>query len=586
MAVSQFLPFAWHAGANVMPQAQYEANPAVVNGYAAGIARSREANKTWRQATMGVAALTWLIPDVLNEDAEDNGDRPRLTDQLRRMVYSIALSAYPADPPDDGVSVYGRRGNQWVLSVGEAPIDNLVYGRWNGSWTRVPSWGDLVGGFLPLTGGTLAGPGNLAINGWLDVAASFNAQPGGNVWVGNNLTAGSINSSSHVVAGTDLHAGAVLYVGGIPIYNDGTGWLYTQYIRSGAGIIGGITLDANSIWMAGSVNAGGAVISGSVNIGGYVLYNDGGGSLYVTGRLRGTALQSDSTLLVGGIAQFNTDIYVVGRLRGWGGGTWGAVNVAQGNAISFGWNGSSVDFFIDGGYVASTVSGGAFLPLTGGSLSGPGNLQVNGSFVAGWGAIIHSGATINGGATINNNLTVNDHIACYDATAGGGMWCQRFQAVNYGYGTHEAGHFEGNDGGRDVVRVVNNAGGMLMGFFFPNLNLVGSITSNGSSSSFNTMSDIRLKTDIEPLAVDYASTVLAAIQPITFHWKNQTGDEYYHGVAAQELQEVYPEAVTCGKGHPGEEDYRPWSVDLSKLIPVMVTELRELRRIVTQLSKS
>jgi hypothetical protein len=109
MAVSQYLPFAWHAAANVMPQAQYEANPAVLNGFSAGIARSREANKAWRQSAMGVAALTWLIPDVLNEDANDDGDRPRLTDQLRRMVGTVAVQYVGfSDPAHDNVT-YGRR---------------------------------------------------------------------------------------------------------------------------------------------------------------------------------------------------------------------------------------------------------------------------------------------------------------------------------------------------------------------------------------------------------------------------------------------------------------------------------------------
>jgi hypothetical protein len=312
MAVSQFLPFAWHAGANVMTQAQYEANPAVVNGYAAGIARSREANKTWRQATFVAAGLTWLIPDILNEDANDDGDRPRLTDQLRRMIYSIAMSAYPADPPDDGSTLYGRRGNQWFPSVPEAPYDNLTYGRRNHAWTRVVSWDEfqgfgLGGGpFLPLTGGTLAGPGNLAVQGFLDVAGAFNAQPYGNVWIGNNLTAGSINSGAHVVSGGDTHVGGALYVGGIAVYNDGSGWLYTQYFRAGNADIGGVSINSSTIWMGGNLNAGGAVISGTVNIGGYPIYNDGGGSLYIAGQLRVPNLTSNNDVRADGALYCNT----------------------------------------------------------------------------------------------------------------------------------------------------------------------------------------------------------------------------------------------------------------------------------------
>lgn len=96
MATNDFLPFATDPGANVQPQANYATNPAVDDGFAAGIAESAQCNKTWRQGALGAFVLGELINSVLNEDAEDNGDTATLSDQVLRAVQNanrMALSA-------------------------------------------------------------------------------------------------------------------------------------------------------------------------------------------------------------------------------------------------------------------------------------------------------------------------------------------------------------------------------------------------------------------------------------------------------------------------------------------------------------
>ena len=47
---------------------------------------------------------------------------------------------------------------------------------------------------------------------------------------------------------------------------------------------------------------------------------------------------------------------------------------------------------------------------------------------------------------------------------------------------------------------------------------------------------------------------------------------------AQELHAVYPAAVT-----PGESDAEVWTVDFSKLVPLLVKEIQELKARVAEL---
>jgi hypothetical protein len=74
-------------------------------------------------------------------------------------------------------------------------------------------------------------------------------------------------------------------------------------------------------------------------------------------------------------------------------------------------------------------------------------------------------------------------------------------------------------------------------------NTVGSIQSSGSSTSYNTSSDYRLKHDIQPMTGALAK--VAALKPVTYKWNADGSDG--EGFIAHELQEVVPECVTGAK---------------------------------------
>jgi hypothetical protein len=102
---------------------------------------------------------------------------------------------------------------------------------------------------------------------------------------------------------------------------------------------------------------------------------------------------------------------------------------------------------------------------------------------------------------------------------------------------------------------------------------VGSISITSSATAFNTSSDERLKENI----TDAPAGNVDDIKVRSFDWKAD-GSHQDYGMVAQELEAVAPYAVTKGET---EDDM--WSVDYSKLVPMLIKEVQSLRARVAQL---
>jgi len=98
---------------------------------------------------------------------------------------------------------------------------------------------------------------------------------------------------------------------------------------------------------------------------------------------------------------------------------------------------------------------------------------------------------------------------------------------------------------------------------------------HSSSTSYNTSSDERLKENIAD--AQPVSDLIDGIQVREFDWKAD-GEHQRYGMVAQELETVAPEAVT-----KGDTDEEMWSVDYSKLVPMLVKEIQDLRKRVADL---
>jgi len=102
--------------------------------------------------------------------------------------------------------------------------------------------------------------------------------------------------------------------------------------------------------------------------------------------------------------------------------------------------------------------------------------------------------------------------------------------------------------------------------------LVGTITTNGTNTSYNTSSDARLKENIAD--ADDAGAIIDALRVRKWDWKSNGAHQSY-GFVAQEEALVYADAVT--QGDDGEEITRQWGRDDGKLVPLLVKELQSVR---------
>lgn len=116
--------------------------------------------------------------------------------------------------------------------------------------------------------------------------------------------------------------------------------------------------------------------------------------------------------------------------------------------------------------------------------------------------------------------------------------------------------------------------------FVRNGSSVGSIQTTLTSTAYQPSSDKNLKTEVTEL-LDTGS-LIDAVSPHIFTW-NLTGERDY-GFFAQELHAVISDTIpnAVGVGSPdedfGNEDYKIWGVDQSKLVAILWNEIQALRK--------
>jgi hypothetical protein len=120
--------------------------------------------------------------------------------------------------------------------------------------------------------------------------------------------------------------------------------------------------------------------------------------------------------------------------------------------------------------------------------------------------------------------------------------------------------------------------------FFVNGSGVGNITTNGSSTSYNTGSDYRLK---ENVVADWdATTRLKQLNPVRFNFIADA-DTTVDGFLAHEVQTVVPEAIS-GTHNEVDDEGNPvyQGIDQSKLVPLLVKTIQELEARITALENA
>jgi hypothetical protein len=109
----------------------------------------------------------------------------------------------------------------------------------------------------------------------------------------------------------------------------------------------------------------------------------------------------------------------------------------------------------------------------------------------------------------------------------------------------------------------------------------GSIANTGTTTSYNTSSDYRLKHDIQPMTGALAK--VAQLKPVTYKWN--ADDSQSQGFIAHELQEVVPECVTGEKDAVDAEGKPVYQgIDTSFLVATLTAAIKEQQAIITALT--
>jgi hypothetical protein len=266
------------------------------------------------------------------------------------------------------------------------------------------------------------------------------------------------------------------------------------------------------------------------------------------------------------------------------------------------------DFYMaKAGYTFETLTGvqghgtmaqqdAANVTITGGVISGLSALQVSGNETVS-GASTMNGLAVNGNASVSGTATVAGLAVTGNATVGGSATVAGLAVTtdaNATFGGHVVvAATKTLRLGTSTVTPVLGARGEIHYtaatpalLWLPNTDTpsyaclfhnaaaaaVGSITTTGSATAYNTASDARLKHAIAPLTG--ALDVVRALKPVHFLWN--ADDSEGHGFLAHQLQQVVPEAVT---GEPDEVNpdgsIKPQGVDHSQLVPWLTAALQE-----------
>ena len=146
----------------------------------------------------------------------------------------------------------------------------------------------------------------------------------------------------------------------------------------------------------------------------------------------------------------------------------------------------------------------------------------------------------------------------YTGTAG---WAEQLNVR----GTYGTGQYA-------IAAQITNSSGSLMRFGTSS-GVCGSISGSGTSTSFNTSSDYRLKEN--DVKISDGITRLKQLRPIRFNWKSDSSSTE-DGFFAHEVSPVVPESVTGEKDAEIDEIGAGYqSIDHSKLVPLLTAALQE-----------
>jgi hypothetical protein len=148
-------------------------------------------------------------------------------------------------------------------------------------------------------------------------------------------------------------------------------------------------------------------------------------------------------------------------------------------------------------------------------------------------------------------------------------------------GTLSTGILSKSSGGTNYIAQHTSGGGTAFRFYTSTSTLAGAINTSGNTTAYTSISDYRLKENVEPITS--ALEKVAALNPVSYTFKNN--GQHSQGFIAHELQAVVPECVAGEKDAVDEEGNAVYQgIDTSFLVATLTAAIQEQQTLITQLT--
>jgi hypothetical protein len=221
-----------------------------------------------------------------------------------------------------------------------------------------------------------------------------------------------------------------------------------------------------------------------------------------------------------------------------------------------------------------TTGGGCWLQTEDSVNTSGGNVNLFGSLGTGTAAIYTTGANpiafyTNG--TESARIDTSGNLLVGTTSAGGYKFVVTTTGGNY------VANFNTGNGGIGLTIANSASGNQVFQYFYSISSNVGSISTNGTTTSYNVASDYRLKNNQAPLTG--SGEFIDALKPKTWNW-SQDGSKGV-GFIAHEFAEVSPSSVNGTKDAvdaKGNPVYQAMQASSSEVIANLVSEIQSLRK--------
>ena len=194
---------------------------------------------------------------------------------------------------------------------------------------------------------------------------------------------------------------------------------------------------------------------------------------------------------------------------------------------------------------------------------------------------VTNGVYTTGNQTIAGNKTFTGFSAFGAANPYPTLWRSYYSA----YDVNPAAVYDTQtSSGRAAAYLTGNTNAPMCEFYYGSTSsytTVGNISTNSTTTAYNTTSDYRLKDTV--VRMNDALNKVALLRPVTYTWKSN--GSVGQGFIAHELQAVFPDAVTGNKDEVNEDNTpRYQGIDTSFLIATLTAAIQEQQTLIDNLT--